>query len=61
MIKIDVVKGKKTTTLYFEQRQTTSEGLEELDVVYQALLGSDPKRGGYIDSNKFEIEVLNQD
>lgn len=57
MIKVEVTKRKGSTVLYFETRNTTSEGLEELDEAYQALMGSDPKRGGYIDSNKFEIEV----
>lgn len=57
MIKVDVVKTKDTTVLHFETRVTTPEGLDELDTVYQALMGSDPKRGGYDGSTKFSIEV----
>lgn len=60
MIKVEVVETKqKTTKLYFETRDTSSEGLEELDRLYQALLGSEPRIGGYTDSNKFTIEVKN--
>lgn len=62
MIKIDVLKKTKgSTTFVFEARQNTPEGLEELDEAYSALLGSRVKRGGYLDSNRFEIEVKDGD
>lgn len=61
MIKVDVVKKKDTTTFIFETKNTTPEGLDELDEAYSALLGSRLRRGGYLDSNRFEIEVLNQE
>lgn len=57
MIKVEVVKKTGSTVLYFEARNTTPESLDELDEAYQALMGSDPKRGGYNGSNRFEIEV----
>jgi len=57
MIKVDVVKREGSTVLYFEQRLTTQDGMDELDEVYSCLLGSQPRRGGYLDSNRFEIEV----
>lgn len=60
MVKVDVVTGKDVTKFYFETRDTSTEGLAELDEVYTAILGSLPKRGGYLDSNKFEVEMLNQ-
>lgn len=60
MIKVEVVKTKDNTTkLYFETRDTSVDGLDALDTLYQALLGSEPKIGGYTDSNKFIIEVKN--
>ncbi len=62
MIKIDVSKTTKgITTLMFEARQNTPEGLEELDEAYSALLGSREKRGGYLDSNRFKIEVKDEE
>jgi hypothetical protein len=60
VVKVELIKGKDTTKLYFETRLTTPDGLDELDEVYQALLGSGDKTGGYIDSNKFVIEVKNE-
>lgn len=59
MIKVDVVKGKDTTKVYFESRGTSTDALEELDELYQIVLGSMVKLGGYVDSNKFQIEVQN--
>ena len=46
MIKVEVFRkeGKGTTTLIFESRDTSSEGLDKLDEAYNALLGSSPKR-----------------
>jgi hypothetical protein len=63
MIKVEVFRkeGKGTTTLIFESRDTSSEGLDKLDEAYNALLGSSPKRGGYLGSNRFEIEVKDLD
>lgn len=61
MIKVDVVQNKGFKTLYFEQRDTSQGGLEQLDDVYCALLGSEPKQGGYISSNKFSIDIRDTD
>lgn len=61
MIKLEVLKTATSTKLYFETRNTTQDGLEELDEAYQALLGSEPRIGGYIDSNRFVIEVKNSE
>ena len=61
MIRVDVIKGSKTTKLYFETRDTSSSGLDELDEAYQIVLGSMPRRGGYTDSNRFEVEILNDE
>jgi hypothetical protein len=60
LIKVEVVKGALTTKLYFETRGIKDEDLNELDEVYQVVLGSMPKLGGYTDSNKFLIEVKNE-
>lgn len=60
MIKADVVKSGSTTKVYFETNNVSTEGLDELDEIYQAILGSAPKRGGYVDSNKFYVEVNNE-
>ncbi len=60
MIKVEAVKTSDSIVLYFEQRLTTPEGMDELDDVYQALLGSQPRIGGYIDSNRFKIEVKDE-
>ena len=60
MIKADVVKSSgNRVKIYFETNNLSSEGLEELDELYQAVLGSALKRGGYVDSNKFFLEVNN--
>lgn len=62
MIKLEITKQKGGTTVFlFETRNTSKEGLDELDEAYSALLGSRQKRGGYLDSNKFEIEVMDED
>ena len=60
MIKVTTVKTAKTTKVYFETRGTAQPDLDELDEVYQAVLGSMPKRGSYVDSNKFVLEVQNE-
>lgn len=60
MVKIDRVNSKETTKFYFETRDTSEDGLEELDEVYQVVLGSMVKLGGYIDSNKFMVEIKNE-
>lgn len=62
MIKVEVVKtndGK--VKLYFETRNTTDDGLDALDVVYQSILGSENKEGGYLDSNRFVITITPED
>lgn len=58
MLKVELVKDVKTgiDKLYFEARQS-EEGIKELDEVYQLLLGSEPKRGGYSSSYGFIVEV----
>ncbi len=61
MIKVEVVRKKGTTALYFETRNTTAEGLDELDTTYQALLGSEARIGGYLGSSRFVIEVKGED
>lgn len=61
MVKIELVKNKGSVSLHFETRMTTPEGLDELDIIYQALMGSEPKEAGYTDSNRFVIEVKNAD
>lgn len=43
--------------LLFETRDQSEAGLQELDEVYQAVLGSDPKYGGYVNSFSFNIDV----
>lgn len=60
MIKVEVLRKKSTgtTQLIFESRNTSNEGLDKLDEVFQAILGSGAKRGGYTGSNRFEIEVM---
>ena len=60
MIKVERVSGKETTKFYFETRDTSEDGLNELDEVYQLVLSSVIKLGGYADSNKFVIEVKNE-
>ena len=57
MIKVEVLRKKDSTMLYFETNNTSPDGLDSFDEAYQALLGSGLKRGGYLDSNRFEIEV----
>lgn len=59
MIKVEVFRNEKdgTTRLVFQTRNTSQDGLSEFDELYAALLGSGLKRGGYMDSNKFEMEV----
>lgn len=61
MVKVEVVQGKNSMKLYFETNDTTDSGIDELDDIYSALLGSRPRLGGYTDSNKFMIEVKNED
>lgn len=63
MIKVEVLRkeGRGTTTFIFESRDTSNEGLDKLDELYNGLLGSRPKRGGYKGSNRFEIEVKDAD
>lgn len=57
MVKVEYVECKDgISKLYFEARQN-EDGIEELDNVYAALLGSEPKRGGYTSSYGFVIEV----
>lgn len=61
MIKVERISSKNTTKFYFETRDTSKEGLDELDEVYQIVLGSMVKLGGYSDSNKFVVEVKNEE
>ena len=58
MIKVEVFKQSDgTTKLVFETRDKSETGLAELDEVYQAVLGSDRKYGGYTNSFTFSMEV----
>ena len=57
MVKVEVMQGKESLKIYFETRDTSEEGIDELDTLYSVLMGSSPRLGGYTDSNKFEIEV----
>lgn len=62
MLKVEVVHKKGGTTAFiFEARSNTEEGLQELDETYSAMLGSRPRRGGYLQSNRFEIEVRDEE
>jgi hypothetical protein len=63
MIKVEVLRkeSKGTTMIVFESRDTSNEGLDKLDELYSALMGSRPKRGGYLGSHRFEIEVKDED
>lgn len=57
MIKVDVLKKKGYVTFIFESRDVSPDGLDKFDELYSALLGSRPRIGGYLDSNKFHIDV----
>lgn len=57
MIKVDALETDDSFKLNFETKNTSPEGLEELDLVYTALMGSEPRIGGYTGTNRFEIEV----
>jgi hypothetical protein len=59
MIKAEVFRNEKEgiTRVVFQTRDVSPDGLTTFDELYAALLGSGLKRGGYLDSNKFEIEV----
>lgn len=61
MVKVEAVQGKDSIKLYFETRDTSDDGIDELDTLYSALMGSRPKLGGYNGSTKFVIEVKNED
>lgn len=58
MIKVDVLKKKGLISFVCETRDTSQDGLADLDEFYAAIMGSMPKDGGYMDSNRFKIEVL---
>lgn len=59
MIKVEVLRNDKigTTKIIFESREMSVEALDRLDEIYSALLSNRPKRGGYMGTNRFEIEV----
>lgn len=61
MIKVEVIKKVGSTQFIFESRSQTEEALDELDTLYAGLLGSEAKRSGYLGSNRFEIEVRDED
>lgn len=60
IIKVEVIKEKDSTKVYFETRVTTEEGLDALDELYSCLMGSRAKIGGYLDSNRFCVEYKNE-
>lgn len=61
MIKVEVYRKNDITKLVFEARDKSNEGLDRLDEIYQAILGSGAKRGGYLGSHRFEVEVRDED
>ena len=61
MIKVEVIKKVGSIQFIFESRSQDEKSLDELDLVYSALMGSEAKRGGYLGSNRFEIEVRDED
>lgn len=63
MIKVEVLRKESQgyTTLVFESRDVSPEGLDKFDELYSALLGSRQKAGGYMDSNRFKIDVKDED
>lgn len=63
MIKVDVIRKDKagTTLMVFESRDVSPEGLEKFDELYTALMSNRMKDGGYMDSNRFEIEVKDEE
>lgn len=57
MIKLELLKvSDKEHRLVITSRETSEEALRELDEVYSLVMGSDPKRGGYLDSKSFEVQ-----
>jgi ribosomal protein S1 len=57
MIKVELLKiSDKEHRLVLTSRETSEQALQELDEVYSLMMGSDPKRGGYLDSRSFEVQ-----
>jgi hypothetical protein len=63
MIKVEVLRNDKigSTQIIFESRSTDRDSLDLLDEIYSALLSNRPKIGGYTGSNRFKIEVKDED
>lgn len=63
MIKVEVIRKRSEgyTTFVFESRDTSNEGMEKLDELYSGLLGSRLRMGGYLGSNRFHIDVKDED
>lgn len=60
MVKVEAVQKDGFITLYFETRDSSEEGLAELDTVYEALLCNRPKQGGYLGSTKFNVDIKDE-
>lgn len=62
MIKIEAdVNSKGNIELSVESRGTDSETLAKLDLIFRAIAGTEPRRGGYTSSNSFVVEVKPDD
>lgn len=60
-IKVEVLRKKDRISFVFETRNVSRDGLEAFDELYAAIFGSMPKDGGYLDSNRFNVDIALDD
>lgn len=58
MIKIEALEQEDRITIYVESNKESD--IDELDLIYQAVMSNRPKDGGFITSTKFNVVVLKE-
>lgn len=57
MVKVEMVKDEEKGIVKLAFETSDEEGLDTIDAIRVAMLGDHPKRGGYINSKRWVIEI----
>jgi hypothetical protein len=57
MVKAEMLKDEVTGLVKLAFETSDTEGLEVVDAIRVAMMGTHPKRGGYINSNRWVVEI----
>jgi hypothetical protein len=57
MVKVEMLRDKQRKILALAFETSDLDGQEVVDAVRTALLGSFPREGGYVNSNRFVVHI----